>query len=214
MQLSTNFTTIFLAKSPRARGAWVPATSTPAGLGPITGRPRAWVPVAAAVALDVHAGYRTVDEQAAKVNYYSLYLPIYPSHNGCRMHLGIVSKRKDRHGQPYRSCRYPRTQSARPHAGGTRAPLRSDQQPFPSGNLVRACPTLRCYQALRRNSRLALTSSLIGERTSPMPKSRHARKPLVRSSPPMRLKGRRTFECAHASIVRVGNCSFAWRQSC
>ena len=147
MQLSTNFTTIFLAKSPRARGAWVPATSAPAGLGPctgrprtwarqrlppaelgpITGRPRAWVPVAAAVALDVQAGYRTVDEQAAKVNYYSLYLPIYPSHNGCRMHLGIVSKRKDRHGQPYRSCRCPRTQSARPHAGRTRAPLRSNQ---------------------------------------------------------------------------------------
>lgn len=147
MQLSTNFTTIFLAKSPRARGAWVPATSTPAGLGPctgrprtwvrrrlppaglgpITGRPRAWVPVAAAVALDVHAGYRTVDEQAAKVNYYSLYLPIYPSHNGCRMHPGIVSKRKDRHGQPYRSCRCPLTQIARPHAGRTRAPLRNNQ---------------------------------------------------------------------------------------
>ena len=147
MQLSTNFTTIFLAKSPRARGAWAPATSTAcrvgavhgasAHLGPamstacrvaaLHGAPARLGPVAAAVALDVHAGYRTVDEQAAKVNYCSLYLPVYPSHNGCRMHPGIVSKRKDRHGQPYRSCRYPRTQSARPHAGRTRAPLRSNQ---------------------------------------------------------------------------------------
>lgn len=103
MQLSTNFTTIFLAKSPRARGAWVPATSAPAGLGPCTGRPRTWsgnvyrlqswdrsrgarepgCRLPRRSPLDAHAGYRTVDEQAAKVNYYSLYLPIYPSHNGC-----------------------------------------------------------------------------------------------------------------------------------
>lgn len=150
MQLSTNFTTIFLAKSPRARGAWVPGCRRRLllqGWGRARGvralgsgdvyRLQGWDRSRGArepgcrlprrSQLDAHAGYRTVDEQAAKVNYYSLYLPIYPSHNGCRMHLGIVSKRKDRHGQPYRSCRWPLTQIARPHAGRTRAPLRNNQ---------------------------------------------------------------------------------------
>lgn len=254
MQLSTNFTTIFLAKNPGARGAWVRRHLLPAG----SGRSRGARALGTGEVYCLQGCGRARGTRApGSGDVYRLQgcgRARAPARLGAGCRVGrrwtCAPATERLTSKPHRStitrftCRFihrtmlagciwvsfPSERTAMDNRIGAvvareRKALGLTQEELArrlgitkaavsKWELGQSMPDAALHQALRRNSRSVSTSSLIGEPTSPMPKSRRAREPPARSSLPMRLKGRRTFECAHASIVRAGNCSFAWRQSC